>query len=78
MTRGRSHTVLYRRTSVRSMDLEDKSQRGLHKEVEGKINRILSWRPSASVMERRMLSPLAWDAASLHFELVIVALIHRR
>ena len=77
MTGGRSHTVLYRRTSVKIMYQEDESS-DLHKEVEGKINRILSWRPSASVMKRRMLSPLAWDAASLHFKLVIVALIHRR
>ena len=60
------------------MDQQDESQRDLQKEVEGRINRILSWWPGVGVREGRRLSPLAWDAAYLHFNIVLVALIHRR
>jgi len=42
---------------------QDESQRDLHKEVEGRINRILSWWPGVSVREGKRLAPLAWDAA---------------
>ena len=68
MTGDRSHTVFYCGTSVRRSDQQDESQRDLHKEVRGRINRILSW-PGVSVREGRRLAPLAWDAAYLRFKL---------
>ena len=69
MTGDRSHTVFYCSTSVRSLGQQDESQRDFRKEVEGRINRILSWWPGVSVREGRRLAPLAWDAAYLRFKL---------
>ena len=78
VTGDRSQAVFYCSTSVRSLDQQDESQRDLHKEVEGRINRILSWWPGVGVRESRRLAPLAYDTAYIHFKLVTVALIHRR
>ena len=78
MTGGRFHIVFYYSTRVRSLDQQDESQRDLDKEVEGRINRILSWWPALSVREGRRLASPAWDAAYLHLKLDTVALIRRR
>ena len=59
VTGGRSHGVFYCSTSVRSLDQQDESQRDHLKEVEGRVNRILSWWPGVNVREGRRLAPLA-------------------
>ena len=60
------------------MDQQDESQRDLHNDVEGRINRVLSWWPGVSAREGRRLAPLTWDAACHHFKLVTVELVHGR